>query len=246
LRASVFRRGSTAVAAVLVKVSGAFAVAALIPSNAAYAEAGDIPWVWFSSDAPLQAGELAVLTESLAFPGDTIEVRRRMRALPVDASVKLTPTVHVHLDLAHPQRLGPRHVEAVMSAMREASRVTTSNWVQLDFEALDTQRSFYVDLIRAVRAGLPPSIKLSVTVRAGWCNDAALLDRLAADEIVPMFFRMGDQSSWYRDRLNAVPESLAGRCRGPAAGFAMQERMPKAVLERYRRRYWFNYENWRN
>lgn len=187
-----------------------------------------------------------MLTRSLHFSGERIEVRHRMRALDVERGTKVTPTVHVHQDLARATQLGPRHAAAIEAAMRAASLQSTSKWVQLDFEALDSQRPFYVELVKTLRADLPGAIKLSVTVRAGWCDKPELLGGLAADEVVPMFFRMGEASEGYRERLIAAPESLAPRCRQQAVGLAKQEPVPAHVSARYQRRYWFNYRNWNN
>lgn len=210
------------------------------------AKATDVAWVWFSSDAPTAVQEVSVLTESIHFIGEHIEIRHRMRALEIEPGTKVTPTVHVHQDSARPLHLSARHAAVIESTLVAASRRSTSQWVQLDFEAFDEQQDFYVDLVKTLRKRLPAALKLSVTVRAGWCDKPALLASLAADEVVPMFFRMGKAADGYRERLTAKPESLAPRCREQAIGLARQEPLPADVSARYQRRYWFNYRNWTN
>jgi hypothetical protein len=187
---------------------------------------------------------MAVLTDTLFFFGERIEVRHRLKSLLASPQTKITPTVHVQLDTSHPSRLNNRHVVAISKAMAEAATRSTSSWVQLDFEARDSQQDFYVALVKSLRAQLPDKVKLSVTIRAGWCDKPDLLEQIAADEIVPMFFRMGDLSGEYRARLVSTPESFSKRCQTEAIGSAVQEALPSAVTARYARRYWFNYRNW--
>lgn len=225
-------------------LAAACVLSPLLIASSARAMAGDIAWVWYASDAPSGFREISVLTESLIFSGEGIEVKRRQRPLHLEPGTKVTPVIHVHQASGRSARLGPRHADAIEQALRGASRRSTSEWVQLDFEAFDNQQAFYVELLKRLRASLPATIKLSVTVRASWCDRPALLDSLAADEVVPMFFRMGEAASGYRERLVAEHRSLATRCRDGAVGLALQEPMPMAVSERYSRRYWFNYRNW--
>lgn len=207
--------------------------------------AEDIPWVWHSSDAPSSASSLAVLLDHIRLSGDAIEVRQRMKALVVATGVRVTPVVHVQVDTAHLPRLGAAQTQVIHDAVLAAGRRSTSNWVQLDFEALQSQQSYYLALLRLLRRDLPPTVKLSVTILASWCEQKSLMVQLSADEVVPMFFRMGSNASAYLERLRYHSEQFSPRCQDAAAGFAMQEAPALSVQERYARRYWFNYKNWR-
>jgi len=225
-------------------VLASLAVAAALSISSAAAAATDMLWVWHSSGAPKRAQDLAVLLDHLQLSGDAIEVRHRMRLLIVGKGVRVTPVVHVQSDPENLPRLGPRQTHAIASAILAASRRSTSGWVQLDFEALDSQRPYYFELIAVLRRELPPTIKLSATTLASWCDEPGLLDALAADEVVPMFFRMGAAAGAYQRRLQFAPERLSPRCRQQAAGFAVQDAPSPAVQQRYERRYWFNFKNW--
>ncbi len=223
--------------------TGAHLWAALLLSGLAHA-ADDIPWIWHSSSAPAQASEVAVLLDHLVLSGNDIQIRPRRRMLVVGKATRVTAVVHVQTDARHPPTLGPRQSQAIIAAMTAASRQSTSGWVQLDFEALQSQRTFYLALVAAVRRQIPPNTKLSVTVLASWCQQAGLLAKIEADEVVPMFFHMGAATDDYRARLLQNTERLDPRCRNQAAGFAVQEAPPRVVQQRYTRRYWFNFKNW--
>lgn len=210
------------------------------------AHGADIPWIWHSSDAPAHAQEIAVLLDHLQLSGDGIAIRQRRKMLLVDKATRVTPVVHVQSDPKNMPNLGPRQTEAIVQAVQAASLRSTSGWVQLDFEALESQRDYYVRLVSTLRNRLAPSIQFSVTVMAGWCAHKGLLAQLRADEVVPMFFHMGPQADTYRARLQRKPDQFDPRCRQQAAGFAVQEKPALEVQRRYDRRYWFNYQAWNN
>jgi hypothetical protein len=132
----------------------------------------------------------------------------------------------------------------ILRAMHEAATVSTSGWVQLDMEARPSQRVFYRSLVRQLRAELPPQIKLSVTALAWWCRSPAWLDDLGADEVVPMFFRMGRDNAALRRVIEQSPATLHASCR-TVAGFSPQEAFPPQVAARYRKTYWFDRYAWK-
>lgn len=168
-----------------------------------------------------------------------------MNRLVVAPTVQVTPVVHVQIDFAAIPILGQQHTEAISKAMLAAAKRSSSGWVQFDFEALDSQKPYYISLVNGLKKILPSSIKLSVTTLASWCSEPGLLASLKADEVVPMFFKMGSDSRLYQERLYYHPGQLDTQCRDHSIGFALQEAPPAAVTQRYQRRYWFNYKNWR-
>ena len=63
--------------------------------------------------------------------------------------------------------------------------------LQVDFDARQSEREWYADVLRRVRAGMPPAMPLSITALASWCSyDGGWMERLPVDEAVPMLFRM--------------------------------------------------------
>jgi hypothetical protein len=129
--------------------------------------------------------------------------------------------------------------------MHSAARASTSGWVQLDLEARPSQRADYRDLVHRIRTALPGDMRLSVTALGWWCRAPAWLDGLEADDVVPMFFRMGRDNRALRGIVAARPELLHPLCRAGSAGFSRQEAFPPAVAARYRRTFWFDEKGWR-
>jgi hypothetical protein len=69
--------------------------------------------------------------------------------------------------------------------------------LQIDFDAKQLERPFYVHLLKQLRTQLPPGLTLSMTALASWSQgdpwlrQAIANDHLPVDYVVPMFFTMG-------------------------------------------------------
>ena len=205
-----------------------------------------IAWLWDGAALPpWSLQEAAVLQRHILLSGDSALTRPRAQWPAMPGATKVTPVLHVEVSTVHP----PQNIESrralIVSAMRQAAAASTSGWVQLDMEAKPSQRAFYRSLVRQLRDELPREIKLSVTALAWWCRAPAWLDGLAADEVVPMFFRMGRDSARLRELIEQSPATLHASCRAGAAGFSPQEAFPPSVTERYRKTYWFDRYAWK-
>jgi len=214
-------------------------VALFLPA-AAWAQ--QIAWLWDGAALPAWSQqEAAVLHRHILLSGDSALTRPRAGWPPAS---HIIPVVHVEVSTIKP----PIDIESrramILRAMHEAADVSTSGWVQLDMEARPSQRLFYRSLVRQLRDELPPHIKLSVTALAWWCRSPAWLDDLHADEVVPMFFRMGKDSARLRDVIEHSPATLHASCRN-AAGFSPQEPFTAQVTARYRKTYWFDRYAWK-
>lgn len=205
-----------------------------------------IVWMWKDASVPSwSTSRVAVVDRHILLSGDRISQRRgaQPRRLPKEASV--IPVVHVELDLLRPAANLRTASPLIIEAMHKAARATTSGWVQLDLEARPSQRADYRTLVADIRAALPANIKFSVTALAWWCRSPAWLDGLAADEVVPMFFKMGRDGEAVRALVAGQPDALHPVCRKGSAGFSRQELFAPAVISRYARTYWFDYHGWR-
>jgi len=209
--------------------------------------AGAVAWLWRDASVPAWSQTMvAVVDRHIWLAGDKILVRPGARPRRLTAATRVTPVVHVEIDaLQPPASLQPAHA-AVLEAMRKAARATTSGWVQLDLEARPSQRKDYRALVQDIRDALPRDVRLSVTALGWWCRSPAWLDGLAADEVVPMFFRMGRDNAALREIVASRPQQLHLLCRAGSAGFSRQEPFAPQVTARYRRTYWFDEKGWRD
>jgi hypothetical protein len=217
-----------------------------IPALPPEPPAGAIAWLW--RDAPVPAFSrtlVAVVDRHVWLAGDKVLVRPGARPRLLPRETRVIPVVHVEIDPLHPPAGLQAARDTVLAAMDSAARASTSGWVQLDLEARPSQRADYRDLVHRIRAALPADMRLSVTALGWWCRAPAWLDGLEADEVVPMFFRMGRDNRALRGIVATRPELLHPLCRAGSAGFSRQEAFPPAVAARYRRTFWFDEKGWR-
>jgi hypothetical protein len=208
--------------------------------------AQQVAWLWDEARLPAWSShEAAVLQRHILLSGEDIRTRPRMRWPALPPSALVTPVLHVEVSIVNP----PRNIEnsraIIINALLDAAAVSTSGWVQLDMEAKPSQREFYRSLVQELRARLPARLKLSVTALAWWCRSPAWLDGLAADEVVPMFFRMGKDSAAMRQIVERAPSTLHASCRAGSAGFSPQEAFAPGVAARYAKTYWFDRRAWK-
>jgi len=115
---------------------------------------------------------------------------------------------------------------------------------QIDFDAGQSQIEFYKKLITAVRKKLPTEIELSLTSLVSWCtgNDS-WFDDLPIDEIVPMFFRLGTDSSLYWQKIKDGKLKLDPICQ-KSIGVSTDELLPGKSYLKGKNIYIFNNQYW--
>lgn len=76
-----------------------------------------------------------------------------------------------------------------------------SNMVQIDFDALADERSFYHSVLRKLRHQLPATTKISITALGSWLLGDKWLQDGDADEVVAMLFSIGPDRTNILNRL---------------------------------------------
>ena len=208
--------------------------------------AAAVAWLWKDAVPPAWSqARVAVVDRHILLSGDTLRERPGARPRRLAAATEVTPVVHVELDLLRPVPDLRAASARIVAAVDSAARATTSGWVQLDLEARPSQRADYRALVKEIRRVLPAKVQLSVTALAWWCRSPAWLDGLAANEVVPMFFKMGRDGEALRTLVAQQPSMLHPLCRAGSAGFSPQEPFAREVTARYARTYWFDYHGWK-
>ncbi len=192
-----------------------------------------ILWAWERPEdlrfADPQSVGVAFLTRTIGWRDGNMRVLPRMQPLRVAPGTKLVAVTRLESHGAPP---------AVASVTGEILRDTTTPGVQalqIDFDALASEREWYASLLRSVRAGLRPGMPLSITALASWCEGDPWIRDLPIDDAVPMLFRMGAGERW-NGREFRPPV-----CRS-SVGVSTDE--PRAGLPHGRRMFFFNPKPW--
>jgi hypothetical protein len=169
-----------------------------------------ILWAW---ERPVDLRFIDAKQVAIAFLARTILLREsnivvRPRLQPLEVPDHATVIAVARIETGHRKTTLPldaeqRHQVAV--AIADLANLPRVSSVQIDFDATQSERAFYHDLIIDVRERLPRETGLSVTALASWCADDDWLADLPIDEAVPMLFRMGP------DRRPILESLLQGR-----------------------------------
>lgn len=189
-------------------------------------------WAWerpenLESLDPKVAG-VAFLARTVYLHRGEVTVRPRVQPLRYAPGTMLMAVVRVE---SSGKPLPPAATAA--EAMVDAAKARGVRALQIDYDAVASERAFYREVLGEVRRRLPSSQPLSITALASWCASDRWLAGLPVDEAVPMLFRMGRRAEYpgTRDPLCAS-----------SAGVATDE--PLASPPRGRRIYIFSPRPW--
>lgn len=204
-----------------------------------------ILWAWerpedLSFVDPREVG-VAFLARTLRLRDEKVVVRPRFQPLSVPAESRLIAVVRIETDRASPPRLSPDQRAGAVSAIAEIARGEKVAAIQIDFDARQSERAFYRDLLFDLRAAMPQSIKLSITALASWCMRDDWLTTLPIDDAVPMLFRMGVDRDQITRHLKSGGDFRPALCRH-SLGISTDEQA--SALPAGRRVYVFNPRSW--
>ena len=201
-------------------------------------------WAWDRDDdlrfLDIRDTGVAFLAATLTLRNEDVVLAPRHNTLALPEGVIRVAVVHVESDRAAPPVLSDEQLRRFVAALAAVSDEVPHHVLQIDFEAVASQRAFLIDAIAALRRRLPQAA-ISVTALASWCFNESWTGRLAADEVVPMFFRMGYDGRRARARFANGGDFRGPECRS-SLGVATDE-LPDA-LPGDRRVYVFSPGRW--
>jgi hypothetical protein len=206
---------------------------------------GIILWAWerpedLSFINPREVG-VAYLARTLYLRGEKVIARPRFQPLSIAPETRLIAVVRIESDRAAPPSLSPEQCASAVADIAEVARGRAVAAVQIDFDARQSERDFYRDLLLKLRGELPDSVKLSITALASWCIYDDWLTGLPVDEAVPMLFRMGVDHKQVSEYLKTGGDFRPAPCRY-SLGISTDE-LPTGLLTG-RRVYVFNPRPW--
>jgi hypothetical protein len=200
-------------------------------------------WAWDRDDdlRMIDPGDtgVAYLAATLTLRGENVALVARHNPLALPKGVTSAAVVHVESDHGEAPTLGKGQRQHFVDAIAAVAAEVPHRVLQIDYEAPVSQRAFFLEAMAALRQRLPQDA-LSVTALASWCLNETWTDALAADEVVPMLFRMGYDGRRAQARL-AAGDFRPAACR-TSLGVATDE-LPTA-LPSGRRVYVFNPHRW--
>jgi hypothetical protein len=201
-------------------------------------------WAWDRDDdlrfIDTRDTAVAYLAATVTLRRDDVFVTPRRNPLALDEGTRRVAVVHVETDHAEAPLLNAAQMRRFVDVLATFGGRFSHDMMQVDFEALASQRTFYIEALAELRRRLPDTA-ISVTALASWCFTESWTGRLAADEVVPMLFRMGYDGRRLRRHFVDGGDFRSASCRS-SLGVATDELPP--ALPPGRRIYAFSPRRW--
>jgi hypothetical protein len=186
---------------------------------------------------PKETG-VAFLARTIHLRSGEVSIRPRLQPLNLPEGTMVVAVARVEADKPD---LSAQQREKLAGAIADMASLPNVSHIQIDFDAVQSERQFYRDVITDVRRRLPDNVALSITALASWCTFDDWISDLPIDEAVPMLFRMAADGKQIAHRLNAGEDFSSSACRH-SYGISMDE--PRSNLSAARRLYVFNPDPW--
>ena len=168
-----------------------------------------------------------------------LEFRPRLQPLRVSTRTKLVAVFRI--ETTPKAAITSTRATSIAAAIARAAAQPQVMAVQIDFDAAQSERAFYRELLSEVRRQLPASTPISITALASWCIGDDWLSGLPIDEAVPMLFRMGAGTNDVRSWMKSARAFRQPACRD-SLGISTDE--PWKALHSGRRVYVFSPSPW--
>jgi hypothetical protein len=202
-------------------------------------------WAW---ERPEQLGFInrqntgvAFLARTVYLRDEEVIVRPRLQPLSVPPGTVLMAVARIEPDRQQIPKLSPGQGAKAAARIAEMANIPGVSAIQIDFDALVSERAFYRDLLQQLRRRLPYNTALTITALASWCMDDNWLSGLPIDEAVPMLFRMGVDHKQVIMHLEAGKDFQNSLCK-TSLGISIDEPLSRLPLQR--RLYIFNPRSW--
>ena len=212
---------------------------ALSPLLASPRTAPVVLWAWERTEdfrflRPGEA-EVAYLARTIQLRGGGFRVRSRRNPVRIPEGIERIAVVRVEGPGL------PRRRDQVAAAIGELWSLLEVRRIQVDFDAVVGQRSFYRDLLGRLRRGAPPGARIAITALGSWCLGDPWIRDLPVDEAVPMLFRMGREDGAVRAAL-ARGGDFSVKAARSSVGLSLDEPFPR--FPSGRRVYLFSARPW--
>jgi hypothetical protein len=188
---------------------------------------------------------VAFLAQTIHLEKDIVAPKPRRQPLEIAPGTYLIAVTRIETKKGAAERpdFSPEMTTKVTKLIRNTLDLPEVKAVQIDFDAVVSERGFYRSLINELKKQLPPETPLTMTSLASWCTGDAWFNDFPVDEAVPMVFQMGADSERIRNYLRNGNDWTEPLCRG-SYGLSVNED-PEAPLKGGRRIYFFKNEKWK-
>jgi Tfp pilus assembly protein PilN len=160
-------------------------------------------WAW---DAPEDLSFLKNEDTAVAYYAGTITLQSkavlfspRRKPLVTPARLFLYPVFRIeNPSQAVPPESAANEIANIVTAYMnlKSDKGAFVHDVQIDYDATQNERAFYVHLLKTLRQSLPSTTHIAITALTSWAMDDRWLPPGCADEAIVMLFSLGSETSF--------------------------------------------------
>lgn len=185
---------------------------------------------------------VAFLAQTLILEHDNVVFTPRRQPLEINPGTYLIAVTRIETNKTTHPAYSAEQRNKLISLIKNTLNLPDVKAVQIDFDAVVSEREFYRRMMFELKKQLPANVPLTMTSLASWCTGDAWFNDFPVDEAVPMAFQMGadtDKIKRYLANGNDWNEPL---CRG-SYGISINEPL-NVEMRTGRRIYYFKKEAW--
>jgi hypothetical protein len=205
-----------------------------------------ILWAW---ERPEDLRFLDAKEYGVAFLAQTLTLERndeiftpRRQPLEVNPGTYLIAVTRIETNKSVRPVYSTEQLNKLLTLIKRTLDLPDVKAVQIDFDAVASEREFYRQMIVELRKQLPQSVPLTMTSLASWCTGDAWFNDFPVDEAVPMAFQMGADTEKIKRFLANGNDWNEPLCRG-SYGVSIEELL-KVEFKPGRRIYYFKSTAW--
>jgi hypothetical protein len=186
----------------------------------------------------------AYLAQTLFLQNDEIIFKPRRQPLEISPETYLIAVTRIETSKIGGKRpaFNTSQLEKMVDLIKNTIQRPNVKAVQIDFDAVGSERKFYRDFIVKLKNSLPENFPLTMTALASWCVGDEWFNDFPVDEAVPMAFEMGADNDKIRSFLSVGNDWREPLCRG-SYGISVEEPL-NVDFKPNRRFYYFKSKAW--
>lgn len=187
---------------------------------------------------------VAFLAQTLFLQGDEIIYKPRRQPLEVAQGAYVIAVTRIETSKEGGNRpsFSPDQRTRIVGLIKNTLSLPDVRGIQIDFDAVASERKFYRSMMNELQPQLPPSVPLTMTSLASWCVGDSWFNDFPVDEAVPMAFDMGADDEKIKGFLRDGNDWREPLCRG-SYGISLEDPLG-AELKAGRRTYYFKKNAW--
>ena len=208
-----------------------------------------IIWAWERPEDLrfLDANEygVAFLAQTIFLEKDSVILRQRRQPLEVSPGTYMIAVTRIETNKDGTKRptFDAEMVAQTVKLIQNTLDLADVKGVQIDFDAVSSERAFYRSVVTELKKQLPVKTPLTMTSLASWCTGDSWFNDFPVDEAVPMVFQMAADEEKIKIFLRNGNDWNEPLCRG-SYGISIDDPL-KVELKPNRRIYYFSNNAWR-